>query len=191
MCISKHKRAHTSSRVESCVVMALRTVTYAERVLEVLSVTDERDGETWLQANPFARALDYVNVSDAVARHVSSKNQRRYKELKTQYRGRVIRARTKFINRAGMFELIMSSRMPRARKFQRWVFSDLLPKLCQNGQYDMRTEAPPMIVESMNVVRILTTNNDSERPRSTAKIYEVTDELMQVREVSLARPQQQ
>lgn len=185
------KRADTSSRIECCGVMALRTITYAERVLEVLSVTDERDGETWLMANPFARALDYVNVSDAVARHVSSKNQRKYKEFKTQHSGRVIRARTKFINRAGMFELIMSSRMPRARKFQRWVFSDLLTKLCQNGHYDMRTEAPQMIVESMNVVRSLTTTNDSGRQRSSAKVYEVTDELMLAREVSLARSQQQ
>ncbi|AJP09130.1 anti-repressor Ant [Heliothis virescens ascovirus 3f] len=170
--------------------MALRTVTYADRVLEVLSVTDERDGETWLQANPFARALEYVNPSDAVLRHVSSKNQRKYIEINAHLHSRVIRARTKFINRAGMFELIMSSRMPRARNFQRWVFSDLLPKLCQNGHYDMRTEAPKTIVDSMNVVRALTTE-ENVRVRPNGRLHEVTGELLEVREVLLTHPQQQ
>ncbi|AUV65303.1 BRO-B [Alphabaculovirus myunipunctae] len=71
--------------------------------------------------------------------------------------------KTKFINRAGLFELIQSSRMPKAQEFKNWVNSDLLPKLCNDGDYNMVKDAPMDIAQSMNVIHSVT-NDGNEAP---------------------------
>lgn len=65
---------------------------------------------------------------------------------------------SKFINRAGLFELIQSSRMPKAQEFKQWINSDLLPKLCDYGKYEMAVDAPVQIAEGMNAVHAATHN---------------------------------
>ncbi|AIE47748.1 bro [Peridroma alphabaculovirus] len=74
-----------------------------------------------------------------------------------------IQAKSKFINRAGLFELIQASKMPKAQEFRNWINSDLLVKLCDTGEYHMQTDAPADIAEGMNAVHVAT-NDGKEAP---------------------------
>jgi prophage antirepressor-like protein len=106
--------------------------------VEVLSVT--LDEVVWLMANPFASALGYFNKRNAITNKVSDFNQRTYKEMKSprfEASDASLQAKTKFINEAGLYELIMKSKMPIAKDFQKWVCSTLLPTLRKEGQYHL------------------------------------------------------
>nr|UPO71225.1 BRO [Trichoplusia ni single nucleopolyhedrovirus] len=65
-------------------------------------------------ANPFANILRYAKANDAIRQHVSLQNSKNYEEIrsprskKTQVTSSAVQAKSKFINRAGLFELICS-----------------------------------------------------------------------------------
>lgn len=63
-----------------------------------------------------------------------------------------IEPRSKFISIAGLYGLIPRSKMPKAREFQHWVNSNLLPQLTATGKYDMVTDAPMEQAQQMNAI---------------------------------------
>nr|AMO27643.1 BRO-M [Lymantria dispar multiple nucleopolyhedrovirus] len=151
--------------------MALSKVEFVNGPLEVFTVQDENQ-EKWMVANPFAEALGYKNCANVISKFVSAENQKIYEEIKSprfeetddsSLLPRNVQAKTKFINQAGVFELINSSEMPAAKRFKTWNTNDLLPTLCQEGEYSMSKDAPSDIAQGMNAV-YSATNEGREAP---------------------------
>nr|AMO27835.1 BRO-A [Lymantria dispar multiple nucleopolyhedrovirus]QDE14887.1 bro-a [Lymantria dispar multiple nucleopolyhedrovirus] len=91
--------------------MALTKVEFVNGPLEAFTVQDDKQ-EKWMAANPFAEALNYSNINRAIRVHVSNYNQKTLEELQSDRNGLItssLHPQTKFINRAGVFELINSS----------------------------------------------------------------------------------
>lgn len=135
-----------------------------DKEVETYTITD---GAAWMVANPFAEALNYSKCANAIAKFVSPQNQKKFKEIRSPRFGdtddssclpRNIQAKTKFINRAGVFELINASEMPAAKRFKAWNSNDLLPTLCTEGEYNIVKNAPMEINQGMNAVHAATTN---------------------------------
>ncbi|AUS94276.1 bro6 [Trichoplusia ni ascovirus 6b] len=150
--------------------MSLTKVQFGDKDVETYTV--DVGGEKWMVANPFAEALAYSNCKNAITKFVSSKNQKNYEDIKSPHSKatkmvtslpRNIQAKTKFINRAGVFELINASDMPGAKRFKAWNNNDLLPSLCQEGEYNMVRDAPADIAHGMNAVHVAT-NEGAEAP---------------------------
>lgn len=140
-------------------------VQFANADLEVISVKD-KDGQSWMLANPFAKILEYSVLNKAIWSHVSEENKKNLDDLQPFRIGMVtssLHPHSKFINRAGLFELIQASRMPKAQDFKKWINSDLLPKLCDEGKYDMAVDASVDIAQGMNAVHVAT-NDSKEAP---------------------------
>ncbi|ADD73856.1 BRO-M [Lymantria xylina nucleopolyhedrovirus] len=141
---------------------------FANLDLEIVKIKD-RTGQLWMLANPFARILKYSNAPKAIATYVSENNQLCLEKIQSAQVGQTddsllyIQPKSKFINRAGLFELIQASKMPRAQEFKQWIGSNLLPKLCQEGEYSMSKDAPSDIVQGMNAVHAAT-NEGREAP---------------------------
>nr|AJR20304.1 bro-b [Lymantria dispar multiple nucleopolyhedrovirus]AQQ80052.1 bro-b [Lymantria dispar multiple nucleopolyhedrovirus] len=154
--------------------MALTKVEFVNGPLEAFTVQDDKQ-EKWMAANPFAEALNYSNINRAIRVHVSNYNQKTLEEIWSDRNGlaydssllpRNIQAKTKFINTAGVFELIGASEMPAAKRFKQWNTNDLLPTLCQEGEYSMSKDAPSDIAQGMNAVHAAT-NEGREAPWAT------------------------
>ncbi|AMF83837.1 bro-B [Cnaphalocrocis medinalis granulovirus] len=143
---------------------SLLKIEFVNGPIEVFTVTDE-SGENWMVANPFAEALGYNNINKAIRIHVSEKNQNSFENIQptAQTKSSNIQAKTKFINRAGVFELINASDMPAAKRFKAWNTNELLPTLCQEGEYSMATDAPSDIAVGMNAVHVAT-NDGADAP---------------------------
>nr|WIE95321.1 hypothetical protein [Microctonus hyperodae filamentous virus] len=129
---------------------------FAGEELEIVTIVDNQ-GEKWFLANPFVRILGYANINKVVKNHVSVKNQQEYSVIQGARGGHLtisisIHPQSKFINQAGIFELIHASKMPKAKEFQNWINADLLPKLCNEGEYSMQKNATRNIQQAMNVV---------------------------------------
>ncbi len=97
----------------------------------------EINGEPWFVGKDIAAALGYINTKDALATHVESDDKQIIQRsgnttLEIPNRGLTI------INESGLYSLIMSSKLPGARKFKHWITSEVLPTLRKTGTYSMR-----------------------------------------------------
>ena len=92
--------------------------------------TVEVNGEPWLVGKDVALALGYSDTSDALKRHVDPEDKltRRFADS-GQSREMYI------INESGLYSLVLSSKLPGAKKFKRWVTSEVLPSIRKHGLY--------------------------------------------------------
>ena len=101
-----------------------------------------------------ARSLGYVNAYDAVNKHIWSKNKISVKEYRlknpdTETRYLVnINDSTILINEAGVYQLIFSSKLEKAKQFQDFVFSEVLPTIRKTGAY----QVPKLINNQMMIM---------------------------------------
>ncbi|AYD68166.1 bro4 [Heliothis virescens ascovirus 3h] len=94
--------------------------------LEVIGVKDDND-QLWMLANPFARILEYSNAPNAIAKFVGNKNQKCLEKLHSQVTN--LHPLSKFINKAGLLELVIKSKMRYAAEFRYWLVNELFPSL--------------------------------------------------------------
>ena len=87
------------------------------------------NGEAWLMATDVARRLGYTNPQKAIRDHVDT-------EDKTLNESFTVNGTTPIlINESGLYSLILSSKLPQAREFKRWVTSEVLPQIRKTGGY--------------------------------------------------------
>lgn len=97
--------------------------------------TVEIDGTPWLVGKDVAVALGYKNTKDALDRHVDAEDKRQSDEVVIHDpMGR--EQHPTIINESGLYSLILSSKMPKAKAFKRWVTSEVLPAIRKTGAYE-------------------------------------------------------
>ena len=101
--------------------------------------TVELDSQPWLVGKDVAEALGYKNPGKAIIAHVDEEDKRL--EMLSQgsdsQNGNVSpSSKTALINESGLYSLILSSKMPKAKAFKHWVTSEVLPALRRNGVYE-------------------------------------------------------
>lgn len=97
--------------------------------------TVEIDGEVWFVGKDIAEALGYgkgKSLNNAVANHVDDED-KGVTEMETP--GGM--QKMVIINESGMYALILSSKLDSAKKFKKWVTSEVLPAIRKNGSYTM------------------------------------------------------
>ena len=93
------------------------------------------DGETYFVGKDVASALGYVHPTKAVTTHVDEEDRIMTKTVTIQGK-----RDTTFINESGLYALILSSKLESARRFKRWVTSEVLPAIRQNGRYELQQQ---------------------------------------------------
>lgn len=90
----------------------------------------DKDGEPWFVGKDVADILGYKNGSRDINRHVDEEDRQNYQNgtLETN-RGVTI------INESGLYSLILSSKLPTAKKFKHWVTQEVLPSIRKHGGY--------------------------------------------------------
>lgn len=89
------------------------------------------DNEPWFVGKDVANILGYERATKAVADHVDD-DDRDVVPIQDSI-GRM--QNTPIINESGLYSLILSSKLPNAKKFKRWVTSEVLPSIRKNGIY--------------------------------------------------------
>lgn len=92
-----------------------------------------RDGEPWFVASDVCGALDYKNTSKAVGDHLD--DDERTTALVPRTHNDSLGVPTNIINESGLYALVLRSRKPEARKFAKWVTSEVLPAIRKTGVY--------------------------------------------------------
>lgn len=97
-----------------------------------------RDGEPWAVGKDVAEALGYKNPQEAVRMHVDPEDKGVSKTLTPRGEQDVT-----LINESGLYSLILSSKLPKAKEFKRWITSEVLPALRKTGHYGTAQKPTP------------------------------------------------
>lgn len=136
----------------------------------------EMNGEPWMVGRDVAQALGYFNVSKAVATHVDSEDKRfEMLPIADAQNGHVLGAtKTTLINESGLYSLVLSSKLPGAKRFRRWVTNEVLPSIRKDGGY-IKT-APGMTDADIMAKAILLAQKTIEGQK--ARIDEMTPKAL-------------
>ena len=93
--------------------------------------TVEVEGEPWLVGRDVAAALGYSNTRDALDRHVDPED----KNTVVNPDGNRGNPNMTIINESGLYSLVLSSKLPTAKKFRHWVTGEVLPAVRRHGAY--------------------------------------------------------
>lgn len=96
------------------------------------------DGEPWFVGKDVAERLGYAKPLNALAMHVDEDD-----SLKQGLIDSVGRTQeTIIINESGLYSLILSSKLPNAKTFKRWITSEVIPSIRKHGTYTMKDRKP-------------------------------------------------
>ena len=122
----------------------------------------EINGEPWLVGKDVAEVLGYKNTRDALSKHVDNED----KSSVAIHDGRQNRNMA-IVNESGFYSLVLSSKLPSAKKFKRWVTSEVIPQIRQTGGYNSKelSEFIKKQQEQINNLHSMVLNliNDAER----------------------------
>lgn len=93
------------------------------------------ENEPWFVGKDVADALGYSNPSKAIIMHVDDED-KIMQMIPQSQNGKLVTQAT-LINESGLYSLILSSKLPSAKKFKRWVTSEVLPAIRKNGSYSV------------------------------------------------------
>ena len=117
---------------------------------EIRTLVNEK-GETFFVGKDVAEALGYTNTPKAIRDHVDDDDKLTERfVLSGQARSVVI------INESGLYALVLSSKLPQAREFKRWVTAEVLPQIRQTGGY----------IPTTNPRTGCSTNDSTQQPAS-------------------------
>ena len=97
---------------------------------EIRTLADKVNN-VWFCGNDVAKALGYERGAKAISDHVDTED--RHEVPIQDSIGRM--QKTAFINESGLYALVLSSKLSDAKKFKRWVTSEVLPSIRKNGGY--------------------------------------------------------
>ena len=113
--------------------MSMTAQTYKNNDLgiEITSYIDKQQ-IIWFKGKDVAKILGYSDTTQAIRKHVDKDD---------KYKGGVETTgglqQTFFINESGFYSLILSSKLESAKKFKRWITSEVLPSIRKYGQYKL------------------------------------------------------
>lgn len=127
------------------------------------------NGKPYFIGKDVAEILGYQNGSRDINRHVDNEDKLKYRfGTSGQDREMII------INESGLYSLILSSKLPRAKEFKRWVTSEVLPTIRKNGMYatdelldnpDFAIAALQKLKEEREAKKLLEATIEEQKPK--------------------------
>ena len=124
--------------------------------------TVELNGEIYFVGKDVAEILDYTNSRKAIIDHVDEEDKG---VTKCDTLGGV--QEMVIINESGLYSLIMSSKLPKAKEFKRWVTAEVLPSIRKHGAY-MTQKTLEEIANNPDLLIQLAQNLKTEREKRMA-----------------------
>lgn len=131
------------------------------------------NGEPWFVGKDIAEALGYSNSRKALADHVDEEDKGVTKcDTPSGTQNMTV------INESGLYSLILSSKLPNAKKFKRWVTSEVLPAIRKTGHYEAPGYAPKAtsVGEVVNLIKI-TRQTMKEQGATPTEIAQAVKEI--------------
>jgi len=146
--------------------------------------TVEIDGTPWLVGKDVATALGYAKPQNAISRHVDPEDQK-VAPIQGTPGGE---QEMLIINESGLYSLILSSKMPKAKAFKHWVTSEVLPAIREHGAYEsVKAKQHIEQLEATNTRLNTAIQNVSSAKAELAEVIGLRDDFIHHRDNYKAR----
>lgn len=122
------------------------------------------EGEPWFVGKDVAEALGYVDPNKAIAMHVDSED-----KLNDKLASSLGQRGGWLISESGLYNLVFCSRLAEAKRFKRWVTSEVLPSIRKTGGYHLPqtlSEALQMAADQAKQIEMLEKQNQELIPKA-------------------------
>ncbi|MGM9519510.1 MAG: phage antirepressor [Phascolarctobacterium sp.] len=129
--------------------------------------TVEINNEPWFVGKDVAEALGYGNgksLANAVANHVDDAD-KGVTEMMTPGGNQ----KMTIINESGLYSLILSSKLPKAKEFKRWVTSEVLPAIRKHGGYLTAEKIEEVLSDPDTIIKLATNLKEEQAKRREAE----------------------
>lgn len=133
----------------------------------------EINGEPWLVGKDVAEVLGYKNTRDALSKHVDDED----KNTVAIHDG-IGNPNKVIINESGLYSLVLRSKITEAKKFKRWVTSEVLPSIRKHGMYatDDLLNDPDLMIKAANKIK----EEKEGRLKAESQVKELTDKVVKL-----------
>ena len=126
------------------------------------------DDEPWFVGKDVAEILSYSNTRKALTDHIDDEDKMDGVTIRDAI-GR--NQKPVLINESGLYSLVLSSKLPSAKKFKRWVTSEVLPALRKTGQYQVKELSgselmAKALIEAQNVLAAKDKQIEEMKPKA-------------------------
>jgi prophage antirepressor-like protein len=131
----------------------------------------EDNGEIYVVANDVCEALEFLNPRDAIRNHVDRGDVGKRDVMDNLGRNQSINC----VNESGLYSLVFGSKKPAAKKFKRWVTSEVLPAIRKTGSYTSSSTVQDengFRIDAAEYVRVMKENFDFKRKVNAAAYNE-------------------
>lgn len=144
--------------------------------------TTVRNGEVWFLGRDVASTLGYKRERDAISRHVDEDDKDAVKHGTLGGEQKSI-----FINESGLYSLVLSSKMPQAREFRKWVTAEVLPAIRKHGMYATDTTLEQLISSPDFGIQLLTKLKEERAARIRETELHKQERELRLRETELRK----
>ena len=137
------------------------------------------NGEPWLVGSDVATSLGYADAQKAIKNHVDEDDKLiRQISVSGQMRNVIC------INESGVYALVFSSKLPKAKEFKRWVTSEVLPSIRKHGAYMTEQTIEQIITSPDFLIKLATElkNEKEARQEAEAKNFKLEHEVVGLNE---------
>lgn len=127
--------------------------------------TVEVNGEAYFVGKDIAEILGYSRPDHAIANHVDDEDKLMY-QIDTSGQNRTMF----IINESGVYSLILSSKLPKAREFKHWVTSEVLPTIRKHGAYLTEDALHRAITEPDFLIKLATELKEEKTRRRQLEV---------------------
>lgn len=134
-----------------------------------------RDGEPWFIGKDVAIVLGYGNTKDALLSHIDEED-RAILQRSENATFEIPNRGLTIINESGLYSLIVSSKLPTAKEFKRWVTSEVLPTIRKHGAYMDMDVIEKALTNPDFIIQMATTLKEEKQRRMEAEAKIAADE---------------
>lgn len=130
-----------------------------------------RDGEPWFVGKDVAEILGYSDTAQAVRKRIDDEDKGVVEMTTPGGKQNMV-----VINESGLYSLILSSKLPTAKEFKRWVTSEVLPTIRKHGAYMDTDIIEKSLADPDFLIQLATTLKEEKQRRLEAEAKIAADE---------------
>lgn len=134
------------------------------------------DDEPYFVGKDVALILGYTNPQKALRDHVDEEDKTRNESFTVNGTQGIL------INESGLYSLILSSKLPNARRFKRWVTSEVLPAIRKHGMYAINEliDNPDLGIAALNALKEEREKNKKLEKKSMIQTQQISEMIPKV-----------
>lgn len=126
----------------------------------IINVIIDNDNNAWFNANEIAVSLGYEAPQKAIINNVEKEDKIKLEDVNTYIKVDK-HHHSIYINESGLYSLMLSSRLPKAKKFKKWITSEVIPSIRKYGYYKQQKNYENELSELMQKINYLTKENEN------------------------------